>query len=124
MNARQVGKLRDQLGRSFMRRLVEDPLVVVGGEVFSRDRLVREAGCGNFAAAKRLARELEALEIHTLSDLRHLNIEDLARQKGVGETTVYVLMCLQDRLLDRIPEWDGTWRTVVKHNRNGHNKKK
>lgn len=113
----QLAKLRPRLGKTFIDRLTTETILKIGNNTYSRDDLVRECRCGNFAAARRLNKVLEDIGITEVADLAHLAPEDLARVKGVGETTVYVLLCLQDHAKVKLLEWGMTWNTYAKHAR-------
>ena len=113
----QLAKLRPRLGKTFIDRLTTETILKIGNNTYSRDDLVRECRCGNFAAARRLNKVLEDIGITEVADLAHLAPEDLARVKGVGETTVYVLLCLQDHAKVKMLEWGMTWSTYAKHAR-------
>lgn len=118
-----LNKLRPRLGKTFIDRLTGDVVLSIGSQTYSRDGLVRELKVGNFAAARRLGKVLEELEITRVEDLASLAPEDLARVRGVGETTVYVLLCLQDALRQKPLEWDTTWSTYAHHIREPKKKK-
>jgi hypothetical protein len=107
---------RKQLGSSFVKRLVGETIITIGNQSWSRDRLVRYAKCGNFAAAKRLQHALEAAKVETTKELQTLDPLVLAQQKGVGETTIYVLLCVQAELHQQQLSWGNvTWRTWRDH---------
>lgn len=101
------------LGKSFVRRLTEDPVLTIGDRSWTRDLLVREAVCGNFAAARRLQWALAKLGITDLAQMNGATIEQLASVSGVGETTIYVLLCVQDALNLTQSTWPNTWRTYL-----------
>src|SRR5947208_546499 len=111
----RVRGLKESLGSSFLKRLTGETILQVGSQNWTRDRLVREAGCGNFAAARKLHRALAELPEGTKLN-GHL-IESLAEQHGVGETTIYVLLCVQEATGQHSKLWPQTWRTFVKHQR-------
>ena len=119
----KASSLRPRLGKRFIDRLTEDIVLSLGTAKFSRDALVREVHVGNFWAATRLGHALEDLGITTPAQLAALAPEDLAVVPGVGETTVYVLLCLQDHLRVTPMEFPTTWRTQVKHARDAKAKK-
>jgi hypothetical protein len=113
----KLDTLRPRLGKTFLDRLTSDVVLTVGTKTYSRDALVRELKVGNFAAARKLGKALDDLGITNPADLAHLAPEDLARIRGVGETTVYVLLCLQDNLKQGLLAFDHTWATYAKHAR-------
>jgi predicted flap endonuclease-1-like 5' DNA nuclease len=119
----KASSLRPRLGKTFIDRLTQDVVLSVGSSTYSRDDLVREVHVGNFWAAKRLGHALKELGITTPAQLASLAPEDLARMEGVGETTVYVLLCLQDHMHVKPMEFETTWRTQVKHARDAKEKK-
>lgn len=119
----KASSLRPRLGKTFIDRLTQDVILTVGSSTYSRDDLVREIHVGNFWAATRLGNVLKDLGITTPNQLAALAPEDLAAIEGVGETTVYVLLCLQDHLKVTPMEFETTWRTQVKHARDVKEKK-
>ena len=111
----QLAKLKPRLGKTFIDRLTSDIILKVGNSQYSRDDLVRECKVGNFGAARRLGRVLEDLGIESANDLARLSPEDLAAVKGVGETTVFVLLCVQDHMRITPLEFETTWTTQRRH---------
>lgn len=109
--------LTRKLGSTFVKRLIGETILSIGDETFSRDRLVIDAKCGNFAAARRLMTALGKVRVRTVAELKTLNPRDLARQPGVGETTIYVLLCVQDALGLKSADWPNTWRTYAGNER-------
>lgn len=120
MRPQTLKSITPQLGKTFIDRLVNTPLVTINGTTWTRDRLVRAAACGNFAAAKRLEHALVQLGVDSSAQLNGALIEELAKVKGVGETTIYVLLCIQEATGESVSKWPQTWRTYVsKYQRTG-----
>ncbi len=120
----QLAKLRPRLGKTFIDRLTSDVILAIGNHKFTRSDLVRECHVGHFGAARHLGNVLrDELGITKPEQLASLAPEDLASMEGVGETTVYVLLCLQDHMKVKPMEFATTWRTQVKHARDAKEKK-
>ena len=112
----QLSKLRPRLGKTFIDRLTSDVILAIGNHKFTRSDLVRECHVGHFGAARHLGNVLrDDLSITRPEQLASLAPEDLAAIRGVGETTVYVLLCIQDFLKMKPMEFETTWRTQVNH---------
>ena len=73
-----------------------DPLLTLGNRKWTRYELVSKIGVGNFRAVTILLDALQRLGIHTLDDLKGVNPLALAAVRGVGTTTLFVVMSLLD----------------------------
>jgi hypothetical protein len=117
--------LDGRLGSSFVERLLDRPHVTICGVSYSKNDLVTKIKIGNFAAAKRLEAAVSQQQAQKLTEISPL---DLAKIEGVGETTIFVLLMMQDAAKVKPLEFeDVTWRTFVHHARNdnkGKGKKK
>lgn len=80
------------VGSTLYARLNTDVLLTFNGRPVTRQALIEKHKCGNFAAAKRLARALDG-EAGIDS---HAKLMELAAQPGVGVTTLYVALCLMN----------------------------
>lgn len=103
------------VGATLYRRLNEDVLLNVNGTAVTRQVLIEKYKCGNFAAAKNLARVLseQGLAMPDIADGKQL--EALAREDGVGVTTLYVALCLMrpEQAKAALAELDVTLPTVA-----------
>lgn len=87
-------------GRTFVRRMTEDP--VLNG--LSRVELGK-LGCYNFAAASRLARWMKDKRMREIDDLRRYPAKVLAQQRGIGPATLFVAMVVLDAKGYDATEW-------------------
>ena len=112
----QLAKLKPRLGKTFIDRLTTDVILAIGSTKLTRSDLVRECHVGHFGAARHLGNVLrDDLGLTKAEQLASVAPEDLAAIRGVGETTVYVLLCIQDYLKMKPMEFETTWRTQVRH---------
>jgi hypothetical protein len=81
---------------------------------YTRREMIETIGCANFMAAARLEKVLKRLKIKTPKDLWNINPIDLLRSKGVGETSIFVAMCILDTNGFSVEEWWGWGGNVVK----------
>ena|SRR5215475_5697333 len=101
------------IGKSFADRL-EEVIIDAGPKlVITRRTLVEELGCANFVAAARLNKALKKLSIETPAQLFRTDPFSIARLKGVGESTIYVAMCILDAAQYSVTEWWG-WKETNK----------
>jgi hypothetical protein len=95
------------LGKSFVDRQHEIVLRI-GDDQWSREGLVTDLKCGNFAAAARLTKTLERDRVNSVQDaVRRISLHDLLEREGVGETTAYVFMCAIDAIGKNPLTWCG-----------------
>jgi hypothetical protein len=94
------------IGKGFADK--QEELVFVSGDiVFTRRNMIEELDCANFIAAVRLAKVLRRLRIHTVKQLSKTDPYSLYRCKGIGDTAVYVAMCILDSHGVDINRWWG-----------------
>lgn len=99
------------LGVPFISHLVDDVVLRIGDVAYSRHAMVNQLGCGNFAAAGRLARLCKRLGVKSMAQLHKVPPEDLAAVKGIGVTCLYVAMCALDAAgysVQKWYRWDGS----------------
>jgi hypothetical protein len=110
------------IGKTFADRL--DEIVFDCGPklFFTRRTMVEELGCANFVAATALQKALKKLGVETPAQLFKTDPFSIVRIKGVGETTMYVAMCILDHAQYSVTEWWG-WKetnnlkfSAFKHN--------
>lgn len=88
------------LGKTFMDQLTSTadkyaPLRI-GSRRWSKNLLVTELGTGNFHAARNLSKLCVELKITTVNQLLSTPPEVFAACKGLGDTTLFVIMKLQE----------------------------
>lgn len=100
------------IGKGFADRLDEPIMKYLG---VTRRAMVEDLGCANFIAAARLDKVLRRLEIDSPAKLFKTNPMDLARVRGIGESAIFVAMCILDAGQYNVADWWG-WRetNVVK----------
>lgn len=76
---------------------------------FTKREMVEELNCANFLAAYNLSRVLKRLEIFTVNKLYRTDPFSLVRSKGIGETAIYVAMCILDANEYDVKKWWG-WK--------------
>jgi hypothetical protein len=103
-------KIEKIIGKTFADKL--DELVIDCGSIqVSKRMMVDEVGCANFIAASRLSKVLRRLGINTIIQLYKLDPASLARTRGIGESSIFVAMCLLDAYEYDILDW---WKTDSK----------
>lgn len=112
--------IEDRLGAYFVSQMLDRPHVTIGGVSYSKNDLVTKVKIGNFAAAKRLENALEEIGARNVKDV---DPHALAQVRGVGETTIFVLLGIQDEQHAQELALDSTWRTYKNNNKNGNGKK-
>lgn len=88
-------KVETVIGKEFADKL--DEVVFDVGSLtmrYSRRQMVEKLGCANFIAAARLQKVLRKLNVDTTLQLFKLDPFSLARSKGIGETSLFVAMCI------------------------------
>lgn len=101
------------ISKGFADRL-EETIFSVGKTEYSRRMMVEELGCANFIAAAKLTKVLRRLKITTVKSIWDMNPVDLARSKGIGEASIFVVMCLLDAHKFDVEKWWGWNDNVVK----------
>lgn len=91
----QRDKVETVIGKGFADKLDEE-IFKVGEWFYTRREMVEDLGCANFIAAVRLAKVLKRLNIKTAAQLHRIDPLSLARAKGIGETAIFVAMCILD----------------------------
>jgi hypothetical protein len=104
------------VGSQLYKRLNEDVLCQINGTAVTRQMLIEKFKCGNFAAAKNLVRAAEKADVSLASLTTYAALEALAKEPGVGVTTLYVALCLMrpEHAKQALAELDVTLPTVVK----------
>jgi hypothetical protein len=94
------------IGKGFADKLEE--LVIDSGKlVFTKREMVETLGCANFIAAAKLNKILRRLNISTPAQLFKTDPFSLARVKGIGESCLFVALCILDASQYNIEEWWG-----------------
>jgi hypothetical protein len=96
------------IGKTFADKLNEI-IIDSGGISFSRREMVEDLQCANFLAAARLSKVLRKLKITTPAHLNRTDPFSLLRTRGVGESTVFVAMCILDANGFSVEKWWG-WK--------------
>lgn len=99
------------IGKSFADKLDEVVLDAGPNLSFSRRQMVDELGCANFIAAVRLAKVLRRLDIRTALQLSRTDPFSLARARGIGETALFVAMCILEAHGFNVEKWWG-WKAT------------
>ncbi len=94
------------IGKGFADKL-DEPVFTSGNWEITRRKMVSDIGCANFIAAGKLAKVLRRLKINSPTQLYRLDPVSLARAKGIGESCIFVAMCiLAYNEYDVIKWWD------------------
>lgn len=116
------------LSKNFLAKL-EEYIIDSGKLQFSRQEMIEELGCANFLAAHKLNKILRKLGIKSYAQLHQTDPHSLARIKGVGETVMYLVMCILDYNGYDVEVWWG-WKkgndvkfSTFKHHVVKHSKK-
>jgi len=102
------------IGKTFADKLDSGGIFVSENLAYTRREMVEILGCANFGAASRLEKILKRLKIDTPDKLWQSNPIDLLRAKGLGETCIFVAMCILDAHGYSVEEWWGWGGNVVK----------
>ena len=89
-------KVEKIIGKTFADRLDEDIFKVSDNWALTRREMVSLIGCGNFIAAAKLAKVLKRLKVNNPAQLFKIDPVSLARVKGIGESSIFVAMCILD----------------------------
>lgn len=93
------------LGKTFADKL-DEPVISVSDELnYSRREMVDFIGNANFSAASRLNKALKKLKVTTIKGLYEIDPFSLYRMKGIGDTTVFVVMCILNAHKYNVMEW-------------------
>lgn len=101
------------LSKGFADKL-DETIFSVGNTEYSRRMMVEELGCANFIAAAKLTKVLKRLKIVSVKGIWDVNPVDLARSKGIGEASIFVVMCLLDAHKFDVEKWWGWNDNVVR----------
>jgi len=117
-------KVEKIVGKPFADKL-DEPVFKVNNWVYTRRQMVEDVGCANFIAASRLAKVLRRLGVAGAGGLFKLDPASLARVRGIGESSIFVALCILDHAQYNINDWwdtEAKFRTVKvrKASRNGH----
>jgi hypothetical protein len=101
----ELSGYRSFLGDHFVKRMEEETYVTLGGEAFSRQRLVSELGIPSLRAARILSMKMSELGIESFEDLYAMEPTEIAAMKGVGTTTLFVLLRAFERKRKNVSAW-------------------
>lgn len=101
------------LGKGFADK-TDEIVFAIGDMEFSRREFIDTIGNANFIAASRLTKVLKRLKINTITKLHKIDPYSLYRVKGIGDTAVYVAMCVLASHGADVIKWWGP-ETVEKH---------
>jgi hypothetical protein len=97
------------IGKTFADKLDELVLDISEELSFTKRQMIEDLGCANFLAAYRLQKVLKRLGITTVSRLYKTDPMSLARCRGIGETAIYVAMCILHTRHKDVNVWWG-WK--------------
>ena len=86
--------VNDIIGKTFADKLEEVIFPVSPSFNYTRREMVENIGCANFIAAQNLAKVLKRLGIKSAQELYKIGPHSLLRSKGIGETSLFVAMCI------------------------------
>jgi hypothetical protein len=87
------------------------PLLTLGKRKWTRYELVSKVGVGNFKAVMILIDALQKLGVKDIESVKKLSVMAIASIKGVGPTTLFVLMSLLQNEGTDVQEWYTDTRT-------------
>jgi len=90
---------------STLRNYLQETLFELDGVAITRDDLVSRFGVGHFIAARKLGDAMRRLKIKTTRDLYRIDPLSLIRNRGIGERTLFVAMCILDEAGQSPIEW-------------------
>lgn len=100
--------INNTLGKTFADKL--DELIISNGKLeYTRREMVEILHCANFISAVKLNKVLRKLKIGTAAQLSNTDPFSLLRIRGVGESTVFVAMCILDAHEYDVEAWWG-WK--------------
>jgi hypothetical protein len=97
------------IGKTFADKLDEVIFEVSPKLTFTRRQMVEDLGCANFNAAALLQKALRKLSVETPAQLFRTDPFSIVRIKGIGETAMFVAMCILDYAQYNVQEWWG-WK--------------
>lgn len=97
------------IGKTFADKLDEIAFNPSQDLTFTKREMITKLGCANFLAAYRLEKVLKRLKIFTAGKLFRTDPMSLARARGIGETAIYVAMCILAYKEYDVSEWWG-WK--------------
>lgn len=100
-------KVEKIIGKSFADRLDEEMFAVSPKWTYSRREMVEVIGCANFIAAAKLSKILRKLGITTAQKLFDVDPVSLARVKGIGESSMFVALCVLEVSGHDVEKWWG-----------------
>jgi hypothetical protein len=100
-------KVEQVIGKGFADKLDEQIFKVDESFGYTRREMVENLGCANFIAAARLAKVLRRLAVNSPARLNKLDPFSLARAKGIGESALFVAMCILDASGYDVIKWWG-----------------
>lgn len=84
------------LGKAYFDKQAQ-PVLIIGKDTWSRQEMVDDMHCGNFVAAANLSKLAAKLQVDSLEQLvNRFTLEDILQERGIGITTVVVLMQAQE----------------------------
>jgi hypothetical protein len=113
-------KVEQVIGKTYADKL-DEAIFRVGNWEYTRREMVDDLGCASFIAATRLAKVLRRLNVMSPAQLNRLDPSSLARTKGIGESSLFVAMCILDHAQYNILDWWGMKDNVVKFSTFKHN---
>ena len=115
-------KVETVIGKGFASKLDTDIFYVTYSFKYTRRKMVEELGCANFIAAARLAKVLRRLHVYSAAQLHRTDPFSLARTRGIGESCIFVAMCILDSRGYDVVKWWG-WKDTndVKFSTYKHN---
>lgn len=102
------------IGKTFADSLDHFAINVSSNLSYTKREMIELVGCANYNAAARLEKVLKRLKVKSPEDIWKLNPIDLLRIKGIGETSMYVAMCILDINGYSVEEWWGWNGNVIK----------
>lgn len=85
---------------------LDEPVIEVSPEIsFSRREMVEQLGCANFIAAAKLNKVLRRLKIQKIHQIAKTDPFSLVRVKGIGEATMFVVMCILEYKGYDVTKW-------------------
>lgn len=93
------------IGKGFADKLDAPIFNMSNGWQYTRRQMVEDLGCANFIAAAKLSKVLGRLKIHSPAQLFRLDPASLARTSGIGESCLFVAMCILDAAQYNVMEW-------------------
>ena len=89
-------KVETVIGKTFADKLDEEIFKVNINWFYTRREMVETLGCANFIAAVKLAKVLKRLKVEGPKQLAKIDPISLARARGIGESALFVAMCILD----------------------------